>query len=81
MNIRQTLLQDAEEPKLQGARKARETLGHFQFNFDTTAFGKALDIPFGGRCEADFIKKRRVQQMGNRARFRNGLVEKLDGAS
>ena len=78
MNIRQTLLQDTEQPKLQVPGKTAQTIGNFHFHFDATSLRETLNVPLGGGGEADFVQQRRMQQVGYGAGFCNRLVEKLD---
>ena len=74
MNVGQTLLQNTEEDQLDFFGHAAEVFGDIELDIDFAAPGEAVDVPLGGRSEAELIKEGRVQQIGERARFIDALL-------
>ena len=52
-------------------------VGNVGDDFDAAALGEAFGVPAGCGRDADFIEQRRMQQMRDGARFRDGVRQQL----
>src|SRR5258708_34135382 len=67
MDIRQGLLHQPKNGRLQIARQPIEIVRELQLHRDLAAFGKSLDVHPESGSKPRFIEQRRVEEVGNRA--------------
>ena len=74
MDIRQGLLHQPKNGRLQIARQPIEIVRELQLNRDLAAFCKSLDVHPESGSKPRFIKQRRVEEVGNRADILGHIV-------
>ena len=78
MNVGQAFLQYPEKSERHGLGKATRVLRQIYFHFNSATLRKSFQVPFCRRGKPDFVQKRRMQQMRNRPRFRDRMIQKLN---
>ena len=78
VHIGQAFLQHPKQDQFGRFRKPARSIVNVQVDIDAAALSESLYEPAGSRVQARLVEKRRVQQMRNRPRFRDGIIQQLD---
>ena len=74
VNVRQTLLQDPEQRKLEWRRKPAQVFRHIKTRLDAAPCCETLHVPLGGRGKTRFIQQGWMQKVRDGASLGHGLI-------
>ncbi len=79
MDVTERLLNNAEEGKLYGLRKASNLIQNVEVYLDLGARRKAFDHPSSRRDQTRFVEQWRMQKLGEGANLLKALIDPLRG--
>ena len=77
MHIRQSLLDDSEESRLNLPSKAFRGFIELECQLHLAPFRESLGLPLYGKEKATFIQKWRMQQVGHGSKFTYGFLQEI----
>ena len=79
VNVAETLLDNTKNGGFNIGREARQIVGNIDIDLDTAALREAFDVGEQRGVETGFVEKRRMEQIGDGANFREAQLDEFDG--